>query len=285
MGRAKMVQFINQIKTTYRFQKNGIFSFSPKIHFQFEVGSYTVKTITVFKELIECFQLRDEVFNKEFRSVYDCKYDFDEFDAQCDHIIIIHNSTAKIVGTYRLNSSLHSRNFYTTQEFDLDIFKQTQDSILELGRACIQKEHRRGAVITLLWKGIAEYMNRSKSKLLIGCSSVKISSAREAALIYRYLDKNGLIEMNYNSKPLPQYQMPSFSAWLDYFNRCYTEAYEEEVMSLLPSLLKSYLKLGAKVIGEPAYDQEFDCVDFLTLLQRDQLSKSVEKKYGLTMAL
>jgi len=278
------MQIINQIKTTYRLQTNGIFSFSPKIYFRFEVGPYTVKTAKTYKELIACFRLRDEVFNQEFRSIYDQKYDFDEFDSQCDHIIIIHNPTDKIVGTYRLNSSLYSKDFYTAQEFDLSILELSKDPILELGRACIQKEHRRGSVITLLWKGIAEYMNISKSKVLIGCSSIKISSARDAALIYYYLGQKGQIETKYSSKPQPLYQMPSFSSWLDFFDQCYAENYELEAESLIPSLLKSYLRLGAKVVGEPAYDQDFDCVDYLTILHRDQFSKSAEKKYGIEVS-
>jgi putative hemolysin len=136
-------------------------------------------------------------------------------------------------------------------------------------------------VITLLWKGIAEYMNISKTKLLIGCSSVKISSSRDAALIFYYLDQILLIEDKLSAKPQPLYQMPSFSSWLDFFDQCYSEKYELEAESLIPSLLKSYLRLGAKVAGEPAYDQDFDCVDYLTILQRDQFSKSAEKKYGI----
>lgn len=248
------------------------------------MGSYTVKTAETVKELIACFKLRDEVFNKEFRGIGNSKYDFDEFDSKCDHIIIVHNPTNKIVGTYRLNSSLHSEDFYTAQEFEISKLKVIKDPILELGRACIQKDHRRGSVITLLWKGIAEYMNLSKSKFLIGCSSIKISKSRDAALVYQYLHKNNFIDETYNITPLTDYQMTDFAAWLDYFSQFYTEKYEKEAEDLIPSLLKSYLRMGAKIIAEPAFDQDFNCVDYLTLLQRDLLAKTAVKKYGVEIS-
>lgn len=277
------MQIINQLKTTYQFQTNGIFSFVPKINLRFEVGPYTVKTAETFKEVIACFKLRDEVFNKEFRGVYNSTYDFDEFDSKCDHIIIIHNLTNSIVGTYRLNSSLHSENFYSAQEFEISSLKVIKDPILELGRACIHKEHRRGAVIALLWKGIAEYMNLSKSKYLIGCTSIKISKSRDAALVYQYLYKNNFIDESYSITPMSDYQMSDFAAWLDYFTQFYTEKYEQEAEDLIPSLLKSYLRMGAKIIAEPAFDQDYNCVDYLTLLQRDLLAKSAVKKYGVVV--
>jgi putative hemolysin len=35
---------------------------------------------------------------------------------------------------------------------------------------------------------------------------------------------------------------------------------------MTPSLIGAYLQLGAKICGEPAYDPDFKCADFLTLL-------------------
>jgi putative hemolysin len=44
--------------------------------------------------------------------------------------------------------------------------------ILELGRASIDREHRTPEVLTLLWRGIAQYATDMQLRYLIGCSSL-----------------------------------------------------------------------------------------------------------------
>jgi putative hemolysin len=276
-----MRQLLTTIKTNYRFRSHGIHRFGPKFVFKFEAGPYVVKTADQKHELIDCFRLRNEVFNREFRGVKNLEYDFDEFDSICDHIVILHKESNKIVGTYRLNSSLFSKKFYTLSEFDIKHFRSLPGPVLELGRACIQKEHRRGIVISLLWRGIAEYMKISNSRTLIGCSSIKICDSRGAALVYQYLSDKGHLDSRYCAKPKPKYEMDHFAVWHEYLRDHYSERLETEAESLIPPLLRSYLKLGAKIFAEPAYDQDFNCIDLLTVLERDQLMKTAGKKFGL----
>lgn len=75
--------------------------------------------------------------------------------------------------------------------------------------------------------------------------------------------------------------MTDFDAWFSYFHNGLTPEQAQEAEALMPSLLKSYLKLGAKVICEPAYDEEFDCIDFLTVLKRENLSNSLAEKFNV----
>lgn len=276
-----MLQLFTNIKKTYQFRTHGIHRFGPKFSFQFEAGPYLVKTAESIDDLIGCFELRNEVFNKEFRQLHHLNYDFDQFDSKSDHIIIIHKESRKIVGTYRLNSTLFSKKFYTQIEFEIPTFNVFSGPILELGRACIQKDHRRGIVITLLWKGIAEYMNLSKAQTLLGCSSIKVSDSRDAALIFQYLSTQGHLYTVFGAKPTAPYEMENFATWYEYFSANFSQALAEEAESMLPSLLKSYLKLGAKIIAEPAYDEDFNCIDLLTMLKRDHLASSAGKKLGI----
>ena len=39
----------------------------------------------------------------------------------------------------------------------------------------------------------------------------------------------------------------------------------------MPPLLKAYLRLGAKVCGEPCWDRDFQVADLFILLRRDRL--------------
>lgn len=232
-------------------------------------------------DLLNCFRLRNDVFNREFRGINNLEYDFDAFDAASDHIIIVHKESARIVGTYRLNSTLYSNTFYTLTEFQIGDFQLLPSPVLELGRACIHKDHRRGIVISLLWRGIAEYMKISKCRTMIGCSSIKISEAREAALVFQYLEKSNHLDTRYYAKPLPDYELSQFAVWQEYFKNNFDEKLAQEAEELIPSLLRSYLKLGAKIIAEPAFDNEFNCIDLLTILEKDQLLQTAGRKFGV----
>lgn len=231
--------------------------------------------------MIESFRLRHQVFNQEFLENDKPGLDFDKFDYYFDHLIIVHKESKKIIGTYRLNSSSYSKESYTATEFDLTFMKNRNLTMLELGRACIQKEYRKGSVISLLWRGIAEYMNLCEAQILFGCSSLKISNARDAALVYKYLLEQNSVEQNSRCAPIGKFVMKDFDAWFSYFQKELTENQRLEAEGLIPSLLKSYLKLGAKVASEPAYDEEFECVDLLTVLRKEDLANSLAVRFQI----
>ncbi len=276
-----MLQLINHIKTNYKLRSESIRQFGPKFNVDFQVGSYQVKTAVNSKELLSCFKLRNEVFNIEFRDLKGLNYDFDEFDSVCDHIMIIYKATQEVVGTYRLNSCWFTNNFYSEQEFHMKNLFNLKGPFLELGRACINKDHRKGSVIALLWKGIADYMNLSRAQILFGCSSVKVTESRESAIIFQYLKQNDHVQLGFEAKPKSSYEISHFSQWCEYFEKNYNADFAEEAERLIPSLLKSYLKLGAKVISEPALDEDFNCIDFLTVLDRNGINKTAERKFGV----
>jgi putative hemolysin len=243
------------------------------------MGPYVVKTAESSRELIESFRLRHEVFNQEFQGLKSPGLDFDRYDYFFDHLIIVHKESSKIIGTYRLNCSAFSRESYTATEFDLSMLRLQPGPQLELGRACIHKDYRKGSVISLLWRGIAEYMKLSGSSLLFGCSSLKINDCREAALVYKYLLDQGSVTFEIPCQPTRKYQMKDFDAWYAFFRRGLSEKQQQEAQELIPSLLRSYLKLGAQVVGEPAYDAEFDCVDLLTVVKKENLSNSLAERF------
>ncbi len=49
--------------------------------------------------------------------------------------------------------------------------------IVELGRACVHRQHRNLVVLGLLWKGIADYARERGGRYLIGCSSLTSQDA------------------------------------------------------------------------------------------------------------
>ncbi len=270
---------VGQIKNTTQLRWNRIHRFKNKIEMNIEVGQYVIKTADSVSELIESFKLRHEVFNQEFRELEGDGLDFDRFDYYFDHLIILHKATRQVIGTYRLNCSTFSAESYTALEFSLSCFTADKGPYLELGRACIKKEFRKGSIITLLWRGIAEYMKLSNSNILFGCSSLKINNARDAALVYRYLCNNNFRSQEFYTKPTLGFRMPNIEDWLSYFEAGLSERQNEEAEKLIPSLLKSYLKNGAKIAAMPAFDRDFDCIDILTVLKREDMASAIAERF------
>ena len=277
-----MMNLAMQLRHSAKLKWNGVNRFKSNVNLSISMGPYTVKTAESREELIESFKLRHEVFHKEFRGVTTPGLDYDKFDFSYDHLIIVHNKTNQIIGTYRLNCSEEINNSYTQLEFNLKALESIQGPYLELGRACIDPKYRKGSVVFLLWRGIAEYMKKSGANILFGCSSLKITNAREAALVFRFLEQQGHVNVTTNScHPTKKFTMKDFSSWYSYFQNL-TEAQSEEANGLIPSLLKSYLKMGAKISSQPAFDKDFDCIDLLTVLPKGSLDDSLANKFKIT---
>jgi putative hemolysin len=133
--------------------------------------------------------------------------------------------------------------------------------------------------IALLWKGLSEYMTTSKSRFFFGCSSIKSMDYMFILRIYQTLKNSGnLVELP-NVKPIGKFKSKSLKKLIKSGNISQDDNYPD-LLDQLPPLLKSYLKAGAKVIGEPALDKDFQCFDFLTLLDFDNADRKYKDKYS-----
>lgn len=216
--------------------------------------------------------LRFEVFNLELNEGLEQSYasglDADPFDAVCDHLIVEHLPSQRIVGTYRLqtgNSAAKKLGYYSAQEFEFNVFEPLRDQIVELGRACVHRQHRNLVVLGLLWKGIADYAKARSARYLVGCSSITSQDAAVGASVYAELFRKFLAPMEWRTQPRPEFDCP-----LDRLS-------EEEVK--IPKLLRAYLGLGAKVCGAPALDRQFKTIDFLTMLDLEAMPRLARERF------
>ena len=265
-------------------RKNKVHKFKPKIEIESERGPFILKTVSTPDELIEALRLRYQVFHREMHGTDSTKargIDVDSFDFVCDHLVIKDKKSNRVVGTYRLNCSLFSNQWYSANEFSLRRILEVPGVKLELGRACIEKEYRKGPVIALLWRGIAEYMNATGAELLFGCASINTQSARQAALLYHLFSREGRFNSETLCPPTMKYSMPHLPLWIQALDREFTELEIAEAEELIPPLCRAYLKAGASLGGEPAWDEEFQCIDFLTILPRENLNRALWRKYNL----
>lgn len=247
-------------------------NFRPKVQLEMKRGRYIIKTATTPQELYDSLKLRHEVFFRELlKKTAPFELDIDEFDMACDHLIIIDSEVNKLVGSYRLNCSQFTKQFYSSHEFDLSKLVSRPGPHVEMGRACIDTAYRNGTVITLLWRGVMDYLIKTEARYLFGCASVWTEDPREVAMILRYFLNDGRFNEAYHCPPLPDWRLPGLPEKMKEFERSLTEEEVTHIEAVIPSLCKSYLKAGAFLGGEPAYDKDFKCIDFLTILSMDNL--------------
>ena len=234
-------------------------------------GSYRVRLASSEADRLAAFRLRFLVFNLELDEGLDAAhatgYDTDHFDAVCDHLIVEHPGSGKIVGTYRLQTGVVASanvGYYSEREFDFTPYKRLGDSVIELGRACVHRDHRSTEVLYLLWRGIAQYAIHHGGRYLIGCSSLTSQDPAHGTAVYEAMREH-LVEPQLRTAPQPAFAMPLMAP--------------ENASDKIPKLLRAYLAVGAKICGPPAIDREFKTIDFLTLMDLEALHPRVRARF------
>ncbi len=250
-------------------------TWQPKVRFALNQGRYTIKTAENSQEFEATIRLRTKVFLEEFagKSVQS-ELDIDAIDRQADFLIIIDNESGETIASYRLISSLFSDEFYSQSEFNLRDFLSHPGIKLELSRACIRADKRNsGIFLHLLWKGLAEYIRRTNARYLFGCSSVQTLKLPEIVALYHKLRGLSALSTEHNIKPLGSYDL------IDSKTLLRLNARPEQESLNLPPLLMGYLKAGALIHGEPAYDHDFQCLDLFTILDCKQNPNAFLSRY------
>jgi putative hemolysin len=215
-------------------------------------------------EVAEAQRLRYKVFADEMGAALPGKdgLDCDGFDAYCDHLLVRDNATGKVVGTYRLLSphmASEAGGYYSAGEFDLSRLMHLFDRTVEVGRACIHANYRRGATLALLWAGLAKYMQMHRYDYMIGCGSIGMADGGHmAASLYNQLQNDYLSPPEY--RVFPHCPLPM-------------DALNKDVPVICPPLIKGYLRLGAYICGEPTWDPHFNTADLLIMLPLSRMNK------------
>lgn len=246
--------------------------YSPKVKFEMQARNFTIKTASSLREYKQAFKLRFDVFYQEMGGHQGSAegFDYDVYDELGDLILIIDRRTNAVVGTYRIIASQFSDRFYSQTEFDLSLFLDTPDIKTEVSRACVHPDYRNGVTLSLLWQGVLKYAQQVGSRYLFGCSSVWTACPIEAAEIVSWFKERELCSDIYKINPLAKYNL----------NVTPPAQAKPEAEKLIAPLLKSYLKAGAKVHGDPAFDKEFDCFDFFTVLDMNNFSEQYRRRYS-----
>lgn len=215
------------------------------------------------RALREAQALRYRVFSSEFDAQLkgaDQGLDMDDYDRHCVHIGVRDLNTGALVATTRLLDHRAARRlgrFYSEEEFALDGLGELQGPVLEIGRTCVDPDYRNGGTIAVLWSELAEVLNEGGYRYLMGCASIPMRDGGiQARAVMQRLRDRYLCQENLRAEPktpLPPMDVP------------------ENLTAELPPLLKAYMRLGAKICGEPCWDPDFGVADVFILLKRDEL--------------
>jgi putative hemolysin len=236
-----------------------------------QAGSYEVSVATTLVAVRACQGLRYDVFNTELNegleSSHALRLDRDRFDVICDHLMVRDTETGDVVGTYRMQTGYRAKGnagYYSEQFFDFAPFESIRGQLLELGRACVHRDHRDASVLMLLWKGIFRYARQSSARFLIGCSSLTSQNPAEGTALYAKLRDRYLAPEQMRTMPLVDRALPR------------TDVVTGPVR--VPRLLRTYLELSAKICGPPAIDREFGTIDLLTILDLEEISSGLRAR-------
>jgi putative hemolysin len=221
-------------------------------------------------------QLRHRVFAGEMGARLHSRVeglDYDEIDDYCDHLLVRELDSGAIVACTRLLPDTQAAKlgrFYSEGEFELDGVLALPGRFLEIGRTCVDPNHRGSVVLPTLWGGLAEYAVGGGFNYLMGCASITPGPHGFAVdAVYRQIDPAQFGPMEWGVEP----KIP-VPAW----KRC------QQDESGIPPLLQAYLRLGARIAGEPYWDEDFNVMDVFILLDLSRLQDRYEKRYLATKA-
>lgn len=238
-------------------------------------------------------ELRYEVFCRELGAQLGATAnaalrDIDPYDPVCDHLLIVDRNVkgkagislkdGQLIGTTRLMPQHRAQahgGFYSATEFNLDDMLNAHRGLnfAEVGRTCVDAQHRSKSVVALMWKGIGAFVRRDGIDVLIGCASFPGSQLENHALALSYL---------YHFHAAPRQWPVSARAALGWNMNILgrEEVDPKAALKQIPTLLKGYLRLGAYVCNEAVVDKDFGTVDVLTIVPIAKVGKRYKARFG-----
>jgi putative hemolysin len=216
-------------------------------------------------------RLRHDVFSNEPGYAFSEQsggLDADRFDEHCDHLLVREENSGELVGCYRMLSptgAVAAGGLYTATEFDIRALDSLRPSLVEMGRAVVRNDHRSGAVVLLMWAGILAYLDHCDYDYVTGCVSVPVvvdgePDGTQIRGVRDFVSRRHAAPAEYRVHP----RRPVI------IDGRRLDDIAPPARPVIPPLMRGYLRLGARICGEPAHDPDFGVGDFPALLDKRQ---------------
>jgi putative hemolysin len=219
----------------------------------------------------EAQRIRFKVFAEEMGADLpsaDQGLDIDRFDPYCEHLLVRDSESSKVVGTYRImppEQAIAAGGYYSETEFDISRLAHLRDRMVEIGRSCVHQDYRDGGTITQLWSGLADYIGKNNHEYVIGCASISMADGGHyAASVFNKLFRLHAAPAEY--RVFPRCPLP-------------LHALNKDLDVIIPPLIKGYLRLGAYIAGEPAWDPDFNCADVFIMMPVSRMNERYAKHF------
>ncbi len=205
--------------------------------------------------------------------------DADEFDAVCDHLLVIDRTRESdgggVVGTYRVLRRAPAEafgRFYSASEYDISALIAYRGEILELGRSCVDADYRNGLTMQLLWRFIAAYVYHYDIEIMFGCASLPGTDTEALALPLAYLHHFHLAPPALRPRALPERYVSMATLPADAVDR-------KAALAKLPPLIKGYLRLGGFVGDGAVIDHQFNTTDVSIVVKTELVTEKYIRHY------
>ena len=199
-------------------------------------------------------------------------HDADAFDDHCEHLLVqtveSEDAPARVVGTYRVLTpwaAIQAGGLYSETEFDLSALQPLRHDLVELGRSCVDPGFRQGGVIIALWAALGDFMQRKQLGTMVGCASVGMRDGGHfAASLWRQLQTSHLAAAEFRVQP--RQPLP-------------VDRLDGHRVVDAPPLIKGYLRCGARVLGAPAWDPDFNTADLPLMMHLAELPARYKRHF------
>jgi putative hemolysin len=202
----------------------------------------------------------------------------DDFDIHADHVMIRDTKTGHVVGGFRLLSTPYTQTFFNELIFNIDNIKRQSVAILELSRLFLLPEHNHKEMMALAARFLSQYCLAAKTEIILSNQSINSGASRSAALVNQYFNSVGLHSSFFKCQVQDTYQIPNYQHWNNYFKNGLNDGELIESASLLPTVFRDSLNIGATIAAPPGFDRTTNRIDFLTILHKEDLNTSLWKQ-------
>ena len=251
---------------------------------ELRAGDLGVRVAVTADEIDAAQALRYRVFYQERGARADpatrlSQRDRDAYDPVADHLLLLDHALGEgaesVIGTYRLirrEAAARVGRFYSADEYDISVIERFPGNVMELGRSCVDPEHRHRSVMRLMWGGIAAYVFHYKIDLLFGCASLPGIDTDALATPLTYLYHYHLAPPALRPRALPHRYIEMRRLEREDIN-------PRRALIALPPLIKGYLRLGGFVGDGAVIDQQFNTTDVAVVVKTDLITQSYYRHY------
>lgn len=233
-------------------------------------GRLQVRLARTREDIEAALQLRYEVFNLELgeglAAAFRTGHEYDQFDSDSEHLIIVDRMLHRAVGTFRLRTyeiAKTAAGFYSSQQYDLGALPpEVLAKALEVSRVCINRTHRHTEAQMMLLNGLGMSLLQRDKRYLFGSLSLSTTDPMHAGRIFDQLDREGHVHPKIRVLPRPGFKC----MW-------YRGSDGQTGENSISGWIRTCLQFGAKVCGPPAINRRFRTIDLPFFLDGKQLDE------------